>query len=139
MLLKEPFTCYKEEVTYSSDTSKYLHKFDLHIYDFSVFTSAAGKVMKMHGERTLGSDMYNNNQTEIMYHVSVVKPSPIKLNVFVCYQFHLFRKEASVSKHLMKYQQAVRISLFSNPVSCFIVLSGLRPQLSIRCHSQYYL
>jgi hypothetical protein len=55
MLLKELFTCYEDEVTYSSgDPSKFLHKFDLHSYNSSVFTSAVGRAMKMHDERTLG-------------------------------------------------------------------------------------
>jgi hypothetical protein len=58
MLLKEPFTCFEEEVTYSSgDPSKLLHEFDLHSYKSSAFTSAVGRVMKIHDERTLGSDM----------------------------------------------------------------------------------
>jgi hypothetical protein len=60
MLLKEPLTCYEEEVevTYSSgDPSEFLHKYDLHSYNSSVFTLAVARVMKMHDERTLGSDM----------------------------------------------------------------------------------
>jgi hypothetical protein len=103
--------------------------------------------MKMHDERTLGSDIWNNTRAQVLYHVGVVKATPIKLNVMKGEEIKYFYITSLIfsGKRHVSFQALDEVSvrcenlLVEQPSQRFIILSGLRPQLSMQSHSQYCL